>query len=310
MDIDNIQVGVSGIPRVDPSRVEDYRSLVPMDAKQLEVLFSNPGIKFIDVEFNQADFDSFLKFIDFSGSYPAYHASFVRAYSDIFERRGIKGVSENAVFNKYFEQFIATKVMETTKANGVMDIACDRCPFVSYANTKFNAINCYAQDLTSAPRTASYLSDNPEVKIIVSNATKIPLEDSSLDFICLLNSWEHFQAPYDLQVLIESSRLLRKGGKILITPLNLNAKSFVSTDLGVWETKQVVRKNEHPQFRVNVAVKLTNNKQTYAQCHSPDLINAFIKRIPEMSWQIQKIIINNGNDNSPRSCIAFVGEKV
>lgn len=285
IDIFKIQKGIDNLK----SMTTGSKKLV--NSEELQFQFSNTDINFSEVEYTNAEFQHFLRCINFTENYSEYHESFVKAYKDIFELRGMQGDYKQKVYSKYFEQYIATKIMKTTKLNGVMDIACDRCPFVAYASSKFNANKCYAQDLTNAPTKVPYLANNQSVKIIQSNASQIPLGDSSLDFICLLNSWEHFQAPYDLQVLIESSRLLRKGGKLLITPLHLGTIPFVMTDPTVWNTKQVVVNGENPQFRVDVPVVLTNNNQTYAQCHSPALLNSFVNFIPELSWEVQRITI-------------------
>ena len=210
---------------------EGFNSLTDIGIIKLEANFLNPKVTFANLVYEYDEFDQFIKKINFKDNFPSYHSGFVNAYKRIFENTNKTGDPELSVYKKYFEQFIASEFLKTTGAKGVMDIACAACPFVGYASSKFNATNCYAQDLTETPNKTKYLKENEAVTILKCNATDIPLEDSVLDFICLLNSWEHFQAPYDFEVLKESCRLLRKKGKLLITPLNISKSACVEDSL-------------------------------------------------------------------------------
>jgi len=288
----DVQEGIEGIPKKN-NTTHLYQDLLKKSIYQIELEFKNKNIKFNSTILDNNKFEGWLEKVNFPQNYNKYHNSFVKAYRDIFEKNKVKGNPFQKVYQKYFEQYIATKVMLSTEMNGVMDIACDKCPFVSYAADLYGAKNVIAQDLTSVPKKHDYLNSNKNVKVIICNATNIPLDNDSLDFICLLNSWEHFQAPADFDVLKESLRLLRPNGKLLIIPLNLFSKSFVSTDPSCWENKQVYKKGQQPSFRRNIPVNLSKNKQVYAQCHSPKLIEIFLDNLQGFSCEINKYSIDD-----------------
>ncbi len=300
------QNGIEGIPlksKEDPNSYEDIR-LKPIE--EIKDSFNNKNIKFNSIGFSNDEFEEWLNKINFQKNFKVYYDSFIRAYQEIIKRNKLKKTAHELVFQKYFEQFIATKIMLTTGMNGVIDIACDKCPFVAYANI-FGAKNVIGQDLITPPEKINYLNNN-KVKFIKSNANNIPLNDNSIDFICLLNSWEHFQAPTDFQVLKESLRLLRPNGKLLITPINLFTKSFVSTDPSTWDNKQVYKKGTIPLFRKKIPVSLAKNKQVYAQCFSPQLLNLFLNNIEGFCWEINRYSINN-SEYKIDSLIGLLGRK-
>lgn len=67
----------------------------------------------------------------------------------------------------------------------------------------------------------------------------IPLPDESLDGISCHHSFEHFQGDLDIKFIQEAVRLLKVGGKIVITPLFLTNKYAE-----IWNDKQMQKFDE------------------------------------------------------------------
>ena len=57
--------------------------------------------------------------------------------------------------------------------------------------------------------------------LIGGSAESIPLPDASLDGVSCHHSFEHFRDDLDIKFLHEAVRLLREGGKLVITPIFL-----------------------------------------------------------------------------------------
>jgi SAM-dependent methyltransferase len=75
-------------------------------------------------------------------------------------------------------------------------------------------VTCYTQDLEYPAGVHG--------KCIGSNADDIPLQDGSVDFMCLHCTFEHFERQADTGFIREVARLLRPGGRVVILPLYLN----------------------------------------------------------------------------------------
>ncbi|MBF0571337.1 MAG: class I SAM-dependent methyltransferase [Candidatus Omnitrophica bacterium] len=121
------------------------------------------------------------------------------------------------------------KVFENEKRGAVADLGCGDGDY-SVALTKmgFKVIAC---DLD-----VKRFKHNGKIDFKVCDVTKqLPFDDASFDFVVLAEVIEHLRNPY--QVMQELSRILRPGGKIILsTPNILNLKSRMRFLFeGCWE---------------------------------------------------------------------------
>lgn len=128
--------------------------------------------------------------------------------------------------------------------------------------------------------------DDPGIDFVQGNAADLPAGDQSLDFMYLLNSWEHFQAPSDVAFLIEAERCLSRGGKVAIVPLKCARHAFVRTDPEMWTKKQVYDQTKKPLFRDSVPVEIEPCKQVYDQFHDAELLLNFAEQTPALSYEV------------------------
>jgi ubiquinone/menaquinone biosynthesis C-methylase UbiE len=274
-----IQHGIEGIPVLDNNAAKD------LAAKGLnyEQLTQN-GVSHNKSVINTSDYENYLESVNYKENYPSYLESFTKAYEAI-------GKDPSNVNRKLFEQFLAEKLTNPSKDSTVADIAAASCPFSLILKEKFSVNVVYHQDLTSRNVNSYPYLDNNKVKYIKGNATSLPFSEDSIDYMYLLNSWEHFQAPSDLDFLIEAQRCLKPGGKVVILPLNGAAKAFVKTDPNVWHNKQVYKRGTLPAFRPEVPIQVAKCNQVYAQFHDANLLLGFANRTPRLSFEVTSISI-------------------
>lgn len=290
-----IQQGIEGIARLAP---EQCHALAKEGPSQRDIDAS--GFEVEDLAIPSLQFYQFIDKIDYKKNFSSYLKSFSEAYEQ-------QNKPEAFVNRKLLEQFLCYHITQPGTKDVIVDLAADKCPFVTIMHTKFGVETAYHQDLNPVSVNAYPYLDNiktyndktsPDgfsglykrgLNIVVCNAVTLPFEDNSIDYFYLLNSWEHFQAPADLDVLLEVQRCLKPGGQLLIVPLNIASKSFVMTDSRVWSSKQVYEHGSQPMFRREIPVCDTECSQTYAQHHGLDLLTAFSKRTKKLSYKLLNI---------------------
>jgi len=279
MNINNIQQGIDNIHQIKNLADEGFSNFNP------NLLFE-AGLNYNVLQLETVEFDEYLSMVNYKANYPEYWQAFYEAFQKLKYNN-----PEHGIYEKAFEQYLAARLIKKYDYKRIIDIACDRCPFSSIAVSKLGADYAIAQDFTTAPKTSTYLASNKKIRILIGNASDLKIDDQSLDFACLLNSWEHFQAPSDLGVIKECARILKSKGRLLIAPLYLRNKAYIETDPSVWSWKQVYDKSKHPNFRTMVPVYLRNNAQVYDQKCSPSLLGQFINEVPSLHFEITKVEI-------------------
>lgn len=295
------QAGIDGIERIE---FEYTRKLVSRGL-DYDALAAG-GFAISDIEVDEADFDRYLEKVDYEGRYPTYYKHF----SDHFIKAGRPA---EKVKKKLFEQYIAAILSNPGPGHRTIDVAAAFGPYSHILKTVYGVETAYHQDLNSFnTERFPYLGDG-EVELVRGNAIDIPVEDSSIDCMFLLNSWEHFQAPSDLDFLIEAERCLRPGGEMFIVPLKAAASAFVRTDPDLWQTKQVYDSSSDPLFRTTVPVDVDKCGQVYDQHHDADLLLEFAQKTPNLSYEVITVRLNEVPDWHPpeldRPCDVLVAER-
>ncbi|MEM9181380.1 MAG: methyltransferase domain-containing protein, partial [Pseudomonadota bacterium] len=240
------------------------------------------GITRSHVTIPLAEFQAYLDEVDYPKTYPTYFERFSATY--------VKNQKDASLVNrKFFEQFLSMRLTQPGPEHVTADLAAANGPFSNIIKKRCGVRISYHQDLNAAnARLHPYLG-NDAIETIACNATELPFEDGSVDYMYLLNSWEHFQAPTDLDVLREVERCLSDGGKLVIVPLNGAKRAFVKTDPDLWDSKQVYEKGELPLFRTSVPVHVAKCGQVYAQHHDADLLVEFAAATPALRYEVVTI---------------------
>ncbi len=231
-------------------RFKFLKSMPPLVKRsELPVL---DGITRSDFKLDQAEFEKFIANADYENRFPKYIEEFG-------EPRQPPGV----LMLKYSEQFLSLAIPgmdNLSKEDILVDVAASNGPFqaimqgLGYANT-------YKTDLNF--RTSE------KDKIVGCNANDLSyFANGSVTLIVSHNSWEHFEGSSDIDFLHECARILKPGGKVLITPLYLHARGVNTTDPAVWETKYR-NAPEFPVFDKEFAIHLKHHKQRLEKYYDP-----------------------------------------
>lgn len=137
---------------------------------------------------------------------------------------------------KVFEYYLLTKLLNIQENNVYLDVASCMSLFPNYIAECYN-VKVFRQDYlyteginsSNFPRilVADHQSDKAEyisIDCIGSNACSLPLPDSSIDFITLHCSFEHFEGNNDSLFVNEALRVLKKNGRLLIIPFYMGNK--------------------------------------------------------------------------------------
>ncbi len=130
---------------------------------------------------------------------------------------------------KMLPHFASIQLAEIREGGVYLDAGASVSPFYKVIRSTHGAGLCYRQDLN---RTAGVRGDG-----IGSDAAAIPLPDASLDGIVAHEAWAHFEGGSAQGFLREAARLLKKGGKLCIVPVNFAERTEVVTSPGRWSTK-------------------------------------------------------------------------
>lgn len=275
-----LQSGIDGIRVIDATEVQSEF------AGDLDFTrFEEAGIPRKSIEISLNDFEAYLENVHYEQNYASYVADFVNAYEKL-------GKDPESVKRKYFEQFLASRLSGPNSEHVVADIAAANCPFSVILKDVFNVRRSFHQDLNKANVKAFPFLDDDRIEHVQGNAENLPFENESVDFMYLLNSWEHFQAPTDLNFLLEAQRCLKTGGTVFILPLNGSRKAYVMTDPDLWDKKQIYEAGKLPVFRNGVAVHVSKCGQVYGQYHDADLLVEFAKKTPALQYEILTVSLD------------------
>ncbi len=147
------------------------------------------------------DYENFLKEIDFKEKYPHY-------YHFIY-------------YEKTLEHYIAFKLLDLKKGDRFVDIAAENSPH-SEEFSRITGCIGYRQDIMFRPGIHD--------KKIGGDASAVPVPDNFFQAALAACSIEHFEKDSDSKFIHEMTRVLSKGGKVVIIPLYLHKKAFCATD--------------------------------------------------------------------------------
>lgn len=122
---------------------------------------------------------------------------------------------------KTLEHYLAAKILNLSKEDIYIDIASAYSP-TSEIYRKLYGCKTYKQDLI--------YPEGIHGDIIGGDASNLPIKDDFFDKMALHCSFEHFEGNSDIKFIEETSRVLKKGGKLCILPLYLFNQYAVQTD--------------------------------------------------------------------------------
>jgi ubiquinone/menaquinone biosynthesis C-methylase UbiE len=134
-------------------------------------------------------------------------------FEKLYEKRFLKKLKQkNEIWKVLCSSFLQNYVNES---DNVLDIGAGYCEFI-------NNIRCakkYAVDLNRDTKRFA----NPDVTVFNCRSTDVsPLEDSSLDVVFMSNFLEHSKTKDEmLETLLETSRVLKPGGKLIVLQPNI-----------------------------------------------------------------------------------------
>lgn len=124
---------------------------------------------------------------------------------------------------KILEYYFANKILNIDKwdkNNIYLDVGAANSPWAKYLREE-KGMDVYAIDLSKG--LYSELS-----YYIEADATQMPFEEESVTAMSLQSTFEMFVGNADIDFIKEASRVLKKGGKVIISPLYMH-KKYLST---------------------------------------------------------------------------------
>ncbi len=185
----SISVEESGWSRIDisVSALDNIEKKLP--ANLVEVV---P----VDLRFHAAGHNLHLCLPDYAGHYRIYG-----------------GEMYHCLLEKSLEHYLSFIFAEPAERKVAVDIGSCKS-VVPEILRRVYGVTCYEQDLEYPPGVNGWR--------IGSSADAIPLPDTSVDFMMLHCTFEHFEGNADTGFVRECGRLLRPGGRAIILPLYLN----------------------------------------------------------------------------------------
>lgn len=224
-------------------------------------------------------FQDWIREADYETSGPAWWQQF----STMYER-------------KMLEHYASIELAGLVVGGTYMDAAASASPFYQVVRRTHGVAMCYRQDLN--------LRLGVHEDRIGSDASAIPLPDGALDGIVSHNSWEHFEGGSAFGFITECARLLRKGGKLCILPLNFRARTEIWTSPSCWATKYVNAPN-YPEFDRAAAIVIKEEiTQRQVMWWKPGELAAQLATIPSLEFEVVRVVCNNS------AMYALVGTRV
>lgn len=206
-----------------------------------------------------------------------------------------KNIYKNNFPEKTLEHFIGFKFLNLDKKEVFIDIAGSYSP-VADIFKDLSGCQAYSHDIIY-PKGIH--GNN-----IGSDAGDIPLPNSSVNGSIAACSIEHFEGIADILWMKEMSRLLKKGGRVIVVPLYLNVFSYTVTD-------PLCVLDEDIRFDDKIKVYARENYgNRHGRHYSPEtLINRLIKpNANSMNFNIY--LLQNPHEIDPSIYCAFILEGV
>jgi len=209
--------------------------------KSFEKLSKENSFIFKSLNVDIEQFLDYIEKINYKVKFPNYSTQYQRSLS-----------------RKMMEHFISFKLLGIDEVKNkdnyrFIDVACSTSPVQIILKEDFGLKEIYKQDLNSV------FNINDKYRI-VSNAVDIPVKRDFFDGITLHNSWEHFEGSDDINFIKEAGRILKKGGKFIILPLDLADSTYILTSPSVWFNKYRNLK-DIPEFDTNAKIYIEENKR-------------------------------------------------
>lgn len=122
---------------------------------------------------------------------------------------------------RYFEFQFAFNAIEWDAANYCLDISSPRLFFIyltsKHPHIQIEAINPDADDLNETAANLKILGLSEQVNLVSYDATQLPYPDNSFDVITSISVIEHIPEYGDTLAMKEMWRVLKPGGKLVIT---------------------------------------------------------------------------------------------
>lgn len=140
--------------------------------------------------------------------------SWINKYPELFENYAS---TKDVIIEKCLEHYIANKLLELRKGLIYIDIAAAGSNWTDCLLNR--GIDAYCLDLQYQPG----INGNK----IGANAIDTKLHDNSVDAMSLQSAFETFRGDNDKNFLQESKRILKGGGRVVISPLYLDTRHFI-----------------------------------------------------------------------------------
>ncbi len=176
-------------------------SLIDYQAIKREFLES--GLTVIDYRIDRSDFCRWLQEIQFPTSY-------VSAYKEVFTEKAL-------------EHYLAMKILELNEEDVFIDIAASFSPWYDLSE-KYYGCHSYAVDLLLPP-------DKNDPRLIECDATNMPFENESVTKMAIHCALEVFENDDDVNLVKEAIRVLKTGGRWVISPLYMDHFYGIRTGL-------------------------------------------------------------------------------
>ena len=216
------------------------------------------NLNLVEYMFDKTKYLEWFNNVSYSTNYPAYCKEFSK---------------DNYLHTKALQHYISIELLDLKEDDIYIDIASSQsvCPDII---KKYYTKNIYRQDLRYA--------EGINGEYIGSNGDNIPLEDNSVTKIALHCSIEHFENNSDIGFLHEASRILKKGGKIVITPLYMSLEPVIFTSPSIWNSKYK-DSDSFPKFSQGYNLILDENMKQRQEKYfsSKSLINEIIEPFKE-----------------------------
>lgn len=212
------------------------------------------SLNLIEYMFDEVKYFKWFNDVNYYENYPAYCKEFSK---------------DNYLHTKALQHYISIELLDLKEDDIYIDIASSQsvCPDII---KRYHTKNIYRQDLRYA--------EGIDGEYIGSNGDNIPLETQSVTKISLHCSIEHFENNSDIRFLKEAFRILKSGGKIVITPLYMSLVPVIFTSPSIWNSKYK-HSDSFPQFTNGYNLILDENmKQRQEKYFSP---KSFIDEVIE-----------------------------
>ena len=129
-------------------------------------------------------------------------------------------------FTKLSEWLITLGAIETQQARTVLDVGAAYHGFAQVAVENNPNVHITMLDLVFAPGRSKF---RDRIDQIGSDAGDMQMvEDNSIDLVCAHNALEHFCGDADTHCIREVVRVLKPGGRMLITPIFFDERTSLS----------------------------------------------------------------------------------